>query len=292
MTTFGGAKRTSQIGRWSAEKLDLLRCYLGGSRGRGGFLPATTSAHQRYYIDLFSGPGQNKIRDTGEIVDGSPLVALKAGPPHFTHLWWVDADEKNASSLEEHRRELGDERITVLLGNGNDRVLDILHVLPKQFPSFAFLDPYGVELDWQTIIRLASHKPTNKVELFILFAYNHGIARLLPYDDSRMMHADILDRLMPDPVAWRRLYEMRVSGQIARRDFRRAFLEEYVRGLRALGYKYVPPPRLVSTPDNRPLYFMVFASDHPAGERIMDWCLQHVRQSQIQASLLPYDQRY
>lgn len=288
MSTPHDPKRIAPVGAWSAEKLDVLRCYLGG--GRGGFLPATTAARQRYYLDLFAGPGQNRIKATGEVIDGSPLVALKAGPPFFTRLTWVEADPENVASLEAHRQEHQGRQIAVHAGDANVVIDTILGSLPKEYPAFAFLDPRGGELHWQTVWKLAHHKPTRKIELFILFAFNMGIVRLLPHDPMRLINQDVLDRVMPDPTGWRRIYQQRSTLRAS--DFRRAMLEEYVRGLRALGYQHVPSPRLITTPKGRPLYFLVFASDHPAGDRIMTHCLQTVRESRIQRSLFPYDQRY
>lgn len=69
-------------------------------------------------------------------------------------------------------------------------------------------------------------------------------------------------------------------------------LDEYVQGLRSLGYAFVPAPRLISTPNGHPLYFMIFASDHEAGDKIMSWCLQNVRDSRIQKSFLSYEDQY
>lgn len=58
MSTGRDPKRTAPVGLWSSEKLDLLRCYLGGEPARGGFLPATLRAGQRFYVDLFAGPAK------------------------------------------------------------------------------------------------------------------------------------------------------------------------------------------------------------------------------------------
>ncbi len=69
-------------------------------------------------------------------------------------------------------------------------------------------------------------------------------------------------------------------------------LDEYVVGLRSLSYKWVPAPRLVRSLDGHPLYFLIFASDHQAGNNIMEWCLKHVQQSRRQPSLLDYADQY
>jgi three-Cys-motif partner protein len=180
----------------------------------------------------------------------------------------------------------------VLCGDANATVDDVLVTLPKNYPVFAFLDPYVAELDWRTIEKLAAHKPMNKIELFILFAYNMGLVRLLPTDPTKLVNAAVLDRVMPDPEGWRRVYARRAQGQADPHAFRRAFLDEYVRGLKSLGYAFVPPPRLLFTPDKHPLYFMVFASDHPVGDRIMKWVFANEPDSTRQPSLLSYDQQY
>src|SRR5687768_2772734 len=94
LATEDSRKLIAPVGAWSDEKLDLLRCYLGTLRGTGGFLPATQAAQQRYYVDLFAGSGQNRVKGTDQVIDGSPLIALKAGPPQFTKLFWVESKER------------------------------------------------------------------------------------------------------------------------------------------------------------------------------------------------------
>lgn len=276
-------------GPWSSrEKLEILRCYLRG------FLRATTRARERHYVDLFAGPGQNRVTSTGEIIDGSPLIGLNAGPLRFSRLFWVETRPANVASLRGHQATHPERAITVLGGDANQRVDDVLRVLPKLGPTFAFLDPRGTELHWETVRKLALHKPKTerKIELLMLFAYNQAIVRLMPHDPNRMVNEAALDQFMPDPRRWRVLYERRVAGEFTAAEFRRQMLAEYVQGLSGLGYAFVPAPRLIRTPDNHPLYFMVFASDHSAGWEIMTWCLQHVRESQTQLSLLGYEQRY
>src|SRR5262249_9805077 len=64
-----------EVGPWAKEKHQRLRRYIDISRatrrkwvqGQGG---AT-------YVDLYCGTGRAVIRDTGEKIDGSPLVAFK-----------------------------------------------------------------------------------------------------------------------------------------------------------------------------------------------------------------------
>lgn len=283
-----GPKRTSEVGVWSPEKLEILRCYLGQ---RSGFLQASKSAAQRHYIDLFAGPEQNRVRPTNNTIDGSPSLQQEpARPLSPTCTGWMPI--RGALPRSRCTVRNSDRNIRIYEGDANARIDDVLLDLPKIYPTFAFLDPRGTELHWQTVSKLARHKTGSrtKIELFILFPFNQGIARLMPHDPQRMVNEEALDRFMPDPLRWREVYKRRAAMTAA--EFRRTMLEEYVNGLQSLGYKYVPPPRLVSTAKRQPLYFLVFASDHPAGENIMTWCLSHVRETHPQLSFLPYPQRY
>jgi three-Cys-motif partner protein len=268
-----------------------LRYYLGATSHKGGgFMKATQRAGGTYYIDLFAGPGQ-VLMEGDEILDGSPLIAARATPP-FSGLFWVDAEPLNAASLRAHRADFPERSIEVLEGDANLLIDAILSVVPKTQPTLAFLDPEGSELDWATIQKIARHKRSGlpKIEQFVLVHIDTGINRFFPHDPSKLAHAEILDRMLPDPAAWRSLYERRNALNTG--EWRRSLLGLYVNGLRSLGYRHVPEPRLVRRPDNRPLYFMVFATDHSAGEAIMTAALNAVEATPRQTTFLPYQDRY
>jgi three-Cys-motif partner protein len=102
---------------------------------------ATKAARDRHYVDLFAGPGQNRIKPSLEIVDGSPLIALKAGPPAFTKLFLADVKPRNVRLLEAHKADFPSRSVTVLEGDANQRVDDVLVALPRSAPALAFLTP-------------------------------------------------------------------------------------------------------------------------------------------------------
>ena len=47
------------------------------------------------YVDLFAGPGRSIIRDTGEEVEGSPVVSLKYEFAKYIFEGWYEHQEKN-----------------------------------------------------------------------------------------------------------------------------------------------------------------------------------------------------
>jgi three-Cys-motif partner protein len=226
---------------------------------------ATQRAGGSAYIDPFAGPGQVRL-PTGVVIDGSPLVAAKASPP-FSRLFWSDSRPSNTASLGAHRADFPSRNITVLEGDANVLIDDILAKVSHTQPALVFLDPEGSELAWETVRKIAVHKlpPHNKIEEFILFATDAGIVRFFPRDPTKPTYSNLIDRMLPDPAAWRALYALR--KQLDPAEFRRRLVGLYVSGLKQLGYRHVPEPRLVCRPDGRPLYFMVFATDHDAGER-------------------------
>ena len=63
------------VGIWTKEKHERLRKYVNISRGvRKKWVEGTGGAT---YIDLFCGAGRAAVRETGERIDGSPLVAFR-----------------------------------------------------------------------------------------------------------------------------------------------------------------------------------------------------------------------
>lgn len=88
------------VGRWASEKHDYLARYIeitGGTRAK--YLgPGKAGAA---YIDLFCASGRARVRETGELIDGSAVVAWKAslnsGAP-FSKVLIADLDEGKRSA--------------------------------------------------------------------------------------------------------------------------------------------------------------------------------------------------
>ena len=226
-------------------------------------------------MDLFAGPGRDRERETKEVVDGSPLIAMSLYPG-FRRFMFVDLEEKCIKQLAHEAAKRGVDRLTnSIAGDCNLVIDDALKHVPLDGATFCFIDPAGADAHWATIAKIAEHKPKgqNRVELFILFPYDMAIVRFLARDESsefmrRMGSKERVDAVMPD-AKWMGVYKARNRGKITPREARRRFAYIYWMGLKQLGYKHALSPRLMTTPEGRPLYFLFFASDHEAGERIM-----------------------
>lgn len=164
-------------GYWSQAKLQILHRYLPA------FLNASSKVDERIYIDAFAGSGDGVDRLTGEEFRGSARIALEAaggGQHRFTRLIYFEKASL-ANDLEQTLRAENPTRdIRVYGGDCNDQIPSALKALAnlRWAPTFAFLDPDGLELAWTTLRALADHKrgyrgpasdkPENKVELWLL----------------------------------------------------------------------------------------------------------------------------
>ena len=81
-------------GPWSKDKLHFVSYF--SSLFNGGMKDLWPT---RAYVDLFSGPGRCKDRETGTEYDGSPLEALQCPTP-FTHLFFNDINDKFVEALK------------------------------------------------------------------------------------------------------------------------------------------------------------------------------------------------
>lgn len=100
------------------------------------------------YVDLFSGPGESIIRDTGQEVDGSPLLALKCD---FGSYVFVDVPDVLATLRLRLRNRPKLARISFVEGDCNVVIDEILRLLPANHLTLAFIDSTGLQIRFDTI---------------------------------------------------------------------------------------------------------------------------------------------
>jgi three-Cys-motif partner protein len=241
-----------EVGTWTQDKLKILARYLPG------YLQATTSALERIYIDGFAGPGTNTIRGSGKIIDGSPLIALKAramnNPTAFSRLYFIDSDRDTLNELEDTvaSRGLGG-RATFVHGDVNAHLPRVVRQLPRRSPTFVFLDPAGIDPQWSTIEAIAPWR----TELLINFPFGMAIKR-------NLTSPKVTEYFGTDE--WRTLWQSSGRGRT------RAILDLYKERLRGLGYEHtIPNDLVVRAGGNRRLYYLLFATKAEIAPGIMNW---------------------
>jgi three-Cys-motif partner protein len=251
-------------GPWSERKLEILRNYLRAfttaSRGKSS---------EALYLDLFAGSWLNRRRDAEGTFPGSSQIAMTTRPA-FTKLAFFELPAKAERLRDTLRTEApGDHRWSVFGGDCNLEIEGALTNLEKWrvMPSFAFIDPRGLQVDWATIERLAAWKADRawKVELWILFP-GPAPARVVGLGNEGS--AEAIDRVFGSRD-WRAIARNKSLGRLAPRAERASYVNLYRWRLEnELGYAKTHSLEL-TTRRGTPVYTMVFATDHPAGGRIM-----------------------
>ena len=146
------------VGPWESDKHDPLAHYIEATWGaRAKFLksrPGLPMPGGAAFVDLYAGPGRARVRSTGAVVNGSPLIALQHAKAPFTKVIACDIDPSNADAL---RRRMGhDSRAVVIEGSCHDEIDRIVREIPPSGLNFALIDPYSLDqLDFGTIAKLA-----------------------------------------------------------------------------------------------------------------------------------------
>ena len=136
-----------EIGRWSRCKHAILRDYMV----EYAKILANFPSLKPVYVDAFCGAGVAVSQESGEVVQGSPLLALDVRPP-FHHYHFIDTDGQKTEQLQ---RLVGYGLTLRLLrrlqsgspGDSSERVKYEGH-----WRGVCFLDPsHGLHLNWEVI---------------------------------------------------------------------------------------------------------------------------------------------
>lgn len=240
---------------WTKEKLHYFKRFIDI------FTPAMRKTWpERAYIDLFAGPGKCILATSKEEIDGSPLIALKVEHP-FTKYIFV---EKEKALLDALRDRVGRLNLkitpTYLVGDCNSMIGEIKRNVPRNALSFAFVDPTGLQIAWDSVEDLVAGR---KVDILFTFMYDLGIKRnignLLDHTDTK------IDRFLPPGLDWR---EYHLKCGMKPSETAKAMLEHYTVSLYKLGYKKISTEQDLIRVKNRRgryLYSLLFASKHDLG---------------------------
>jgi three-Cys-motif partner protein len=165
------------VGRWAEDKHDHVRRLIEASRGArmkylktNGRRPAGGAA----YIEIFAGPGMARINTSGEIIDGSPLIAAKHTEVPFTELIFVDKEQENVDALVSRLNAIGRPAQT-FCGDCNEIIRDVVRHVPPYGLNLAFVDPFSAgQLSFDTLRVLAQ---VTRMDLILLFPTGMDIKR-------------------------------------------------------------------------------------------------------------------
>ena len=150
------------IREWSERKYRLIAVY-------NQLFSKGMKKYKRVYIDLFAGAGAGRYKENGQIVKGSPLLALDVEYKFDKYIFCED-DIKKADALEKRINEsYPTVNYKLFQGDCNYIIDEILQEIPSTgyVLSFCFIDPYKLNsLKFNTIRALALQ---NRMDFLMLF---------------------------------------------------------------------------------------------------------------------------
>jgi three-Cys-motif partner protein len=248
------------IGIWSnTDKHAIFRKYLSASGGpRSRYLPPRGQGGAAF-IDLFAGPGRARIRSTGQLVNGSPLIAL-AQPVNFTRLVFCEVDMENAAALRARVPEAAHDRVTLIEGDCNEgaQLHQIVAAVPQYGLNVALVDPYSLDaFRFETIARLAGFKHMDLVLFFPVGEIRRNL------DRHRATYTTLIDNAV-GTTEWQPLVKKPDDATKLIRVFKGQLQTRF--GYTQGDVRSAP----IRSEGNVPLYHLIFASKHPKGDAIWE----------------------
>jgi three-Cys-motif partner protein len=275
-TTFGGS--------WTEEKLERVRKYLVAY--------ATIMNKQKFrfaYIDAFAGTGYRTIeqhqnalakifpeifeQDSQQFLDGSARIALQVRP-RFTKYIFIERDIKRIAELEDLKSNFEEVRddIIVVHADANSYLQDLcLHHRWTKNRAVLFLDPFGMQVTWDTIAAIAD---TKAIDLWILFPIS-AVNRLLKRNGQiSTAWRETLNEMFGSPDWYDVFYQTRrdidllgertTTIKVATFDL---IGQYFARRLKTAFAGVADNPLPLFNSRNVPLYLLCFASGNPKGAK-------------------------
>ncbi len=267
-------------GDWTEQKLECVSKYLS----------AYTTIMNKYkdkftfaYIDAFAGTGYRKVMldedinetmfpelDSQEVINfrqGSVRNALEVHPP-FDNYIFIEEDVRNYSELEKLKEEFPDKEIDCRQTDANEYFINVCNKNWKKHRALVFLDPFGMQVEWNTIEMIAN---TEAIDLWLLFPIG-TVNRLLKRNgDIRQSIRNKLDVFFGDNDWYHVFYNLSQSlfndeEQWVKIGAIFTEIEQYfLKRLRAIFAGVASNPLALRNSKNVPLYLLCFAAANPRG---------------------------
>jgi three-Cys-motif partner protein len=258
--------RIDEIGYWSEVKLEILEKY---ARPYNRILLAKN--FRPIYIDGFAGAGHHIAKGSDRIIEGSPARALGVKPP-FDSFHFVDSDEARITQLR--KISAGHQNVHVFHGDCNDVLVN--QVFPtisykRRERALCILDPYGLDLNWETILFAGK---SHVIEIFLNFPVMDINRNVLWHNSERVseFHRQRMTKFWGDnswesaayPTSQGLFGEMR--EKTSNEEVAEAFRE---RLKRVAGFRHVPKPIPMRNTKGAVVYYLFFAAHQPTADRIV-----------------------
>jgi len=268
--------RLDEVGLWTEIKLRIIADY---SAAYSKILKKQTIIRHFAYIDGFAGAGQHISRATGELIDGSPLIALSH---EFSHYHFVDLDGKRATNLRQIAAGCDD--VSVYEGDCSAVLLD--QVFPQcRYEDYrralCLLDPYDLNPKWEVVQTAGVMK---SIELFIIFMIMDANRNVLLRGSPKSVSETEIAKMTAfwGDESWRDVaYKKRLGlfEEILEKTRNEDMAVAYRERLREVaGFEYVPEPLPMKNSRGAVVYYLYFASQNETGYKVAKRVLDKYRE--------------
>lgn len=280
-------------GNWTEEKLNRLRKYLVA------YATIMNKYNFHYaYIDAFAGTGYRTLKEdetqtvtifpdlvepeSEKVFDGSARIALQI-EPRFNKYIFIEKDENKIDELTKLKTEFAqlEDKIIIIKSDANIYLKERCSKNWKAHRAVLFLDPYGMQVPWETIVSIAK---TEAIDLWYLFPVGVAINRLLKKDgniDESIRKR--LDQTFGTTDWYEKFYQVREERDL----FGNYSITEKTADCKSIGQYFVERletvfegvaknPLLLVNSRNTPLYLLCFASANKKGAKTAIKIAQHI----------------
>jgi three-Cys-motif partner protein len=280
-------------GEWTKEKLERIKDYLVNYK-----IALKNKPFKLGYIDAFAGTGyvnqkdddsqsflpEFSENDVKDFFEGSARIALQIDDPFDSYIF-IEKDRNKVSELENLKREFPQlaDKIKSVNQEANEFIMNLCSKdwLKTNRRAVMFLDPYGMQVKWETIEAIAK---TKAIDLWILFPLGVAVNRLLRNDGQ------ISEKV-----------KLRLDEMFGTKDWQDKFFQENPQNdlfdptpkmmkkvnlygiadyfndrLKTIFEKVASNPLRLTNSKNNPLYLLCFASGNPKGADIAVRIAQHI----------------
>lgn len=293
-------------GQHTEIKLELVEKYL-----QAYAIALRKTFDSLWYIDAFAGTGSRTVRTQAKDGDlfeepvaervetrrGSAKIALDI-EPHFDRLIFMDQKQAHCAALETLKSSYPGRDIYVLNGNANEIIQsNIGRVDWSSRRAIMFLDPYGMEVAWETLKAIAQTKAIDVWFLFPLSGlYRQAARNISAVDTSKrralttMLGTEEWENELYSPIPPPNdLFAALDATEVRQRNADVAGLEQYVKKRLETIFPLVAEP-FPLPPQKKPQRFSLFfaaSNPSPAALTLANRFASHILKAGMSSHVLP-----
>lgn len=273
-------------GSWTEQKLEMIFKYLGA------YSKIMKNKNFRFaYVDAFAGTGYREVKSNSKtndiedslitdvvlefepqaFLDGSAKNALRV-KPEFDRYIYIEKSPERFNELTNLKNDFPEKKDQIVLINqdANKYLKDFCSKTWTKNRAVVFLDPFGMQVSWETLNCIAK---TKAIDLWILFPLGSGVSRLLRRDGkiSETLRKK-LDSLFGEESWYDAFYQPKRQQSLFDDD---SLIEKvanfesiaayFVKRLKTIFPHVLDDPLFLYNSKNNPLFMLCFAAGNDKG---------------------------